>query len=155
VGRARAVREQRQFENSGSSLVSGQLNGAIRETDLTNVVIPAIATQFNLTAHTTPCAGVCLTLLQIFDTGGAPDPTCGVTDAGAATSCRNPDNTCAKGRDGIISICEVATNGLMKNVLAPDVALFDANGNWHPDPTNTKRDSLSVGFGFTAVRASF
>jgi hypothetical protein len=54
-----------------------------------------------------------------------------------------------------IDICEVATSGLIQNVLAPDVQMFDAAGNYHPNPTNANKDSLSIGLGFTAVPATF
>jgi hypothetical protein len=40
-------------------------------------------------------------------------------------------------------------------VLAPDVQIYDANGNYAPNPLNTVKDSLSVGIGFTAVAANY
>jgi hypothetical protein len=70
-------------------------------------------------------------------------------------TCQNLDGSCAKAKDGIISDCEVATNGIMRNLLAPDVQMFDAAGNYHPNPSNTSPDSLSIGYAFTAVPASF
>jgi hypothetical protein len=33
--------------------------------------------------------------------------------------------------------------------------MLDANGNYHPSPDNTMKDSLSIGLGFTAVPATF
>jgi hypothetical protein len=41
----------------------------------------------------------------------------------------------------------------VQGILAPDVHLFDAAGNFAPSPTGTK-DSYSVGFEFTVVPAS-
>ena len=42
----------------------------------------------------------------------------------------------------------------MGALLAPDVGVHDARGNWQPAPGNIK-DALSVGLGFTAVPAHF
>jgi hypothetical protein len=39
-------------------------------------------------------------------------------------------------------------------MFSPDVDLLDAQGNWDPDPASTDNDCISVGVGFTAVRAS-
>jgi hypothetical protein len=74
-------------------------------------------------------------LLQIFDIGCA-------------------SNSALKG-DGHIATCEVSENAIIQNVLQPDVQLFDSNGNFSPNSANTDKDSLSVGLGFTAVRATF
>ena len=46
-------------------------------------------------------------------------------------------------------------NSTIQAVFAPDVQIYDANGNYAPNKTNAMKDSLSIGFGFTAVRASF
>ena len=87
-------------------------------------------------------------MLAIFDDGGRAEALCG-------GACQNLDKSCAVAHDGTIGDCEIATNGLLQNLLAPDVQLFDAAGNYHPNPANTTKDSLSVGLGFTAVPASF
>jgi hypothetical protein len=88
-------------------------------------------------------------ILSIFDNGGKADPSC------SAGTCKNPDGSCAVSHDNKIDVCEVASSGLIHNVLAPDVQLFDSAGNYHPNPNNTMKDSLSIGVGFTAVAATF
>jgi hypothetical protein len=69
----------------------------------------------------------------------------------------------------VISTCEVATNPETKNLLGPDVQLFDstqtedANGfavlhignTYQPSAANLARDSGSIGLAFTAVKAAF
>jgi hypothetical protein len=47
--------------------------------------------------------------------------------------------------DGTISEQEFAGDWLVKNLLNPDVQMFDAAG-YHPNPSNANRDSLSVAF---------
>lgn len=130
------------------AVTGGQLNGAIRKYDIDHTLVPNIAAWLNLEVQTNPSSSTSMQILQIFDNGGAASAACG-------SACQNLDGTCAKAKDGMISECEVATNGIIRNLLAPDVQMFDAAGNYDPQPANTKKDSLSLGFGFTAVGATF
>jgi hypothetical protein len=120
-------------------LTGGQLNGAVRQAVLQSQVYPAMAQQFTSVVQAMPCTATCMQVELIFDTGG----------------CTNPDGTMARKGDHVIDVCEVSSNSIIRNVLAPDVQLFDAAGNYHPNPANTVKDSLSVGFGFHAVSATF
>ncbi len=131
-----------QLTYNGGQLTGGQLNGAIRKVEIDTQVIPALAMQLSVLAIFNP------QVAAIFDTGGAPDPACGNT-------CRNLDGSCAKADDNQIDDCEVATNAIIKNVLAPDVQMFDSAGNYHPSAANTNKDCLSIGIAFTAVSATF
>jgi hypothetical protein len=127
------------YNGSDSVLDSVTLNGAIRDSDLQSTVIPGLAAQLTQVVSATPCDTICQQNEQIFDLGG----------------CTNADGTAARARDHRIDVCEVADNPIIKNVLAPDVQLFDAAGAYHPNPQNTHKDSLSVGVGITAVSARF
>jgi hypothetical protein len=127
------------YTNTKSGLGQGTLDGAIRESDMQSIVIPQLAAGLNQVVSATPCDVTCQQNEAIFDTGG----------------CTNPDGTMAQARDHRIEVCEVADNAIIKNVLQPDVQLFDASGAYHPNPQNTLKDSFSVGVGFTAVFAKF
>ncbi len=150
---------QVRFTRSGDQLFKGQLNGAIRETDVQTMIVPQIAQ--TLSGEVALGGSSAQQILDLFDTGGTDDSAnpSGCTNSDGSPACRNmagPDvGACARAGDGVISTCEVATNSIIKNVLAPDVQLFAADGTFAPNPANTMRDSLSVGVGFTAVRASF
>jgi hypothetical protein len=127
----------------------GQVNGAIRESDIMGQVIPEVARQLNLQVTTNA---------TLFD-GGPPNPNNSqllqIFDVGCTSAGLNFDGTPAEMGDGKIASCEVSQNAIIQAVLAPDVQLFDANGNFAPNPDNTSKDSLSVGVGFTAVGATF
>ncbi len=63
-------------------------------------------------------------------------------------------------KDGMIGLCEVSGNSIIKNVLEPDVQMFEADGvTYHPNKNCTgactTKDSLSLGLGFTGVKATF
>jgi hypothetical protein len=121
------------------SLLHGEIHGSIKESDVQMVIIPALAQGINQKVQSNPSSTTAKDLLRIFDVGG----------------CTNMDGTKAAAGDGKIDPCEVANNMIIRTILAPDVQIYDANGNYAPNPLNTSKDSLSAGVGFTAVRAQF
>ena len=137
-----------ELTRSGATISVGRIHGAIRQSDVQQVVVPALAAAFNAQIAANPTATSSQQLLSLFDNGGVASSACGST-------CKNLNGTCAAANDGTISDCEVGTNSLIANLLAPDVQLYDTQGNWHPTPGGTTKDSLSVGLGFTGVAASF
>jgi hypothetical protein len=113
----------------------GQLNGAIKEADVQSKLIPAAAAALDQAVTANPTSPQSMQILAVFDIGCSSN-----------MSLKN---------DGHVAVCEVAQNSIIQNVLTADVQLFDSNGNYHPNPANTNKDSLSVGFGFTAAGATF
>jgi hypothetical protein len=163
-----------QFTRMGDGLMKGQLNGAIKSSDVQMTIIPAVAKL--LSDKVASGSGMMSTnqqILDIFDTGGQDcsmtNPCTGQPNPTTASGCMNTDGTpscknytgpdagmCAKKGDKIISTCEVATNSIIKNVLAPDVQMFSDDGtHYMPSAANMHKDSLSLGLAFTAVKASF
>jgi hypothetical protein len=151
--------------------ISGQLNGAIKKTDIDTKVIPRVANILESKIKT-DAAGSGLTatdkqILKLFDDGGTSggDMSCPATAVPGGTpapGCKNPsyalDNAggCAKAGDGIIEECEIANSNTIQTVLQPDVQLFAADGvTWMPNPTGKPKDSMSLGIAFTAVPATF
>jgi hypothetical protein len=153
----------------GDVRASGQINGAVREDDLQNIFVPYMAGVLTRFAKGNS------TLLDVFDTGGTPLPGDNCMNSDGTPSCRNHGSAgadldqCAQKGDRVISTCEAATNSETKNVAAPDVQLFDstltqdANGRsvlqigntYQPSAANLARDSVSIGLGFTAVKAAY
>jgi hypothetical protein len=143
-----------EFEDIGPQLVTGKINGAVKNADVQSIVIPGLTRGLNQIASRVPCDARCTQVLMIFDEGGQPDSAHCPPVSGRA-GCLNPDGTCGYASDGKISICEVTVSGLVQNPLEPDLQMFDGNGHYAPDPAHTTKDSWSVGFGFNAVRANF
>jgi hypothetical protein len=124
------------FTKSGDNLTNGQLNGAVRKTDIDSTIIPAVAVLLtNIINDTTSSSAA--TIETAFDTGG----------------CSDGGTMAAKG-DKKISTCEVAGNSIIKGVLKADVQMFD-NGVFKPSAANTTPDSMSLGVKFEAVKATF
>jgi hypothetical protein len=136
-----------QYTRGADGKISGgQLHGAIKNTDVQSTIIPNVAMLLTMKVNDGSAAG--MQIENIFDNGGKADPACG-------TTCKNPDGTCAVAKDKKIDPCEVATSGLIQNVLSPDVQMFDSAGNYAPNAANTTKDSLSLGIAFTMVGAKF
>ena len=139
---------QLEYKRDTTGVVTGgELHGFLRSTNVQSKVIPNVALLLSSKVAETPQTATDMQIAQIFDTGGAASTACGAT-------CTNPDGTCAKAGDMKIDICEVSTNNLIQQVLAPDIQMFQ-NGVYDPNPANTTKDSLSLGLGFTFVKASF
>jgi hypothetical protein len=138
------------FTKSGDGIMKGQLNGAIKSTSVQTDVIPSVAKLLSDKVAADPTTSTNMQILSIFDTGGEADTT-----GKCSGVCLNSDGTCAVAGDKKISNCEVSTNSIIKNVLAPDVQMFAADGSYKPNKDNTMKDSLSLGLAFTAVKASF
>ncbi len=128
-------------ESSGD-LMQGQLNGAIQRTDVQNKLVPALAQTLTVEGQSNP------NVLPLFDTGGAPDPSC-------AGACKNPDGSCALQGDKKIDVCEVTSNDIIKSMLVPDVQLFTSSDPYDPSAANTMMDSISLGLSFCCTQTSY
>jgi hypothetical protein len=138
----RLTAAQVSYTHQSGGLTQGQVHGAIVKSDIDKVV-QQVAAILNMRVTNDPTSTTNMQILQIFDQG-CTDPLA-----------KNFDGTTAAKSDGKIAVCEVSGNAIIKNVLAPDVDLFAADGSWRPNPANTDKDALSIGFGFTAVGAKF
>jgi hypothetical protein len=156
------------FQKTGAGLVAGQLNVAIKTIDVQTSLTAAMGSL--LTAALQQSPGMICSENGLFDNGGLDDGSgcrltaraCANAQPAGSPGCRNPSfapdksatssgpGNCADQYDGIVDTCELTTNSLFENLIATDVQLFDANGNWAPSPVNKNKDSLSFGFGFTA-----
>jgi hypothetical protein len=134
------------FTKSGDKVTTGQLNGGILKKDIDDVIVPNVAQLLSDRITADPNSSTNMQILSLFDNGGA--------DEGCSGACKNKDGSCGVSGDKKIQVCEVATNSIIKNVLAPDVQLFQG-GAYKPNAGNETKDSLSLGLKFTAVKAKF
>ena len=137
------------------ALLKGEIHGAIKHDDVQATIVPAIAKALTRRVCTDGldqlgnCRGCGRPehvgqILSLFDGGCEPCGDPPVIGCGTA-----------KAMDCRIDACEVAGSSFIKQALAPDVQLYDASGNWAPNPSNAAKDAFSLGIGFTAVRAYF
>ena len=123
----------------GSAISNGQLTGSMKQDDVRNGLVPAFAAMMTGLIQADPTSATAQSIQKLFDAGG----------------CTNPDGTQSQAGDGVIDICELATNPLMISLLQPDVQIYDAKGSYAPNPLGGNRDSTSIGLGFSATAASY
>jgi hypothetical protein len=114
---------------SEPAISAGQLVGAIESSDFDAIVVPAMHAYYAEIVARDCSAGVC-------EAGSAGGSFLGLFDADG---------------DGAITLDEVRRSDLIA-ALTPDLDLFDASGALGTDGV---LDSISVGFGFEAVRGTF
>ena len=90
-----------QMEVGEDRLMSGQLNAEIAPAEIAAKIMPGVATLMNAKIAGDPSADFTAQLLSVFDTGG--------------------EYGCGTANNRHIEDCEVATNGIMKNVFRPGV----------------------------------
>lgn len=114
----------------------GLIGGAITKDDLDTSIMPAIHGVIEEVV-TADCAG-----------GVAPN-CCTPGSAGEQVlSIFDADDSCT------VTLEELQTNSLISALLAPDLDLLDAAGNYAPNSDGIA-DSLSIGLGFGAVHGEF
>jgi hypothetical protein len=131
-------------KNIAGKAKSAQLNGAMKKTDVDTILVPAIAASLTQILQADPSSQQAMQVKQTFDVGD-----------GHGGQCTNADSTKGTANDGVVSPCELSGNAAFGMILAPDVQLFDMQGNYAPTSPPTKRDSVSLGVTFALVGASF
>ncbi len=152
------------------SSCTGKLGGAISTAEIETVVVPTAAMLMNDLIATCPTPGMCTgfakTARDLFDKGitcssdaDCPPDASSCLQAGISMKCACglPECDGELAGDGVVSVHELLSNALMQQLLAPDLNLLDAHGRYQEDPFKRDgvKDSLSVGVGFTCVKASF
>jgi hypothetical protein len=123
----------------GSAISNGQFTGSVKQTDVQRQLVPAFAAAMNDRIQNNPGTPTAQAIQQLFDKGG----------------CTNPDGTVAQAGDGKIDVCELLTSPLLMTLLQPDVQIWDAQGNYAPNPLRGSPDSMSIGLAFSATAASY
>ena len=133
-------------QTPAADITKGQLNGAIKNSDVQSKIIPNVATlltKMKVARRCRPARPTCRSS-ALFDNGGKADPAC-------TGACKNPDGTCAVKATTRSTSAKSRPTRIIKNVLAPDVQIFDASGNYKP----TKKGDAGMHQGFALARPGF
>lgn len=134
---------------TANGIMKGELHGAIRKKDIDNDIIPSIATLLTDQVHKKPTDSSTKAIVMLFEDMSNPVSKDKCTKNMADCCATNP-MTCK------ILPEEVKSSSLIQSVLMPDAQLFDQDGvTWKPVAKGPNKDSLTVGLGFTAVKANF
>jgi hypothetical protein len=132
----------------------GEIHGSILNGSIQNTIIPAVAKLLTTRIQADPNSAASMQIKSIFDTGGCTNP---------ASGCDGCNGMMATASDGTIDVCEVSQNGLIMQLLAPDIQVFNpactaataATCTYGPQMKATMKDSMSVGLGFEATDAMY
>jgi hypothetical protein len=130
-----------------SGALEGELHAVLRAEDIQEQVIPAMAQALTAKVNTEPESTVAQAIIPFFEDMDSPTSQA-KCEASPEQCCATNPATC------VISAEELRENTLLMEYLAPDVQMFQ-DGVWSPTPEGTEKDSLSIGFGISAVPASF
>jgi hypothetical protein len=127
--------------------LEGELHAVLRKQDIDEQVIPAMAEALTAKVHKDPEDPMALAITTFFEDQD---------HASSKAKCdTEPERCCAKSPTTCdISVAELRENTLLMASLEPDVQMFQ-DGVWSPTPEGTAKDSVSIGFGISAVQASF
>lgn len=130
-------------------LVGVRTTGGITATNISNGILGGAITQDTIDNILLPAVTLGMQTLVAQDCGGTFPNCCTDGSNGQTVVALFDEND-----DCTVSQSEVENNNLVMSLLAPDVDLFDASGNFNPGADGVK-DSLSLGVCFTAVGAQF
>ena len=127
----------------------GALHGVISKTDIDDKIVPLIgdiiSKLINDEAKKDPNSNTIKTLVGLFEKSDASKKKC---MADAMKCCATNPTTCKIEKQEII-------DSPIGGVLSPDVEVFDAQGKWKPVAKGKNPNGMSVGLGFTSVKAGF
>jgi hypothetical protein len=135
---------------SPSGILDGEIHGVIHKTDIDDQIVPAVARVLTEQVRQDPMSSTAETIIRLFE------DLMGL-EASQKKCMDTPNKCCATPATRMtceILPEEVRQNPIVGNVLAPDVEVFEGDA-WGPVPRGTMKDAMSVGFGFTAVKATF
>ncbi|MCS6913813.1 MAG: hypothetical protein NZ890_11305 [Myxococcota bacterium] len=133
---------------SPQEITEGELHGVVRAQDIEAQVIPAIAALVTFQINHFPMAQATESIVRLLEDPGHP-----VTQR----KCMVARDCCQRVADR--PTCkilpeEVRDNPVVAAVLRPDVQVFDGD-QWRPIPGGANKNALSLGIGYTAVKARF
>lgn len=132
---------------SDDGTLEGELHAVLRKQDIDEQIIPAMAQALTAKVHKDPADPMAQAIVSFFE-----DPDSATSKAKCEAE---PERCCAQSPTTCdISVAELRENTLLMQSLEPDVQMFQ-DGVWNPTPEGTAKDSLSIGFGISAVPASF
>ncbi len=134
---------------------NGVIHGVLAQKDIDGQIVPLVANLLTDLIHKDTKMGVpgdtAKAIIGLFEqkTGAASKAKCmaNAADCCGFTGMAHPD-TCK-------IVAQEVKDSSIGGVLSPDVQVLDDQGNWKPVPGGKMLNGMSVGLGFTSVKASF
>jgi hypothetical protein len=147
------------MEGGVLKIKNGAIHGVLSQMDIDTNIIPLVAGMLSQLIHNDSPAGTpgdtAKAIIGLFEqkSGDASKAKCAANIA----DCCGP--AAPAGMMGHPDTCKITVDEVKQSsiggVLAPDVQVLDAQGNWKPVAGGKMYNGMSVGIGFTSVKASF
>jgi hypothetical protein len=135
------------MDNKGQPVITdGAIQGVISKTDIDGKIVPTVATLVTNLIHDKPMDSTTATIISLFENmqNDATKAKCMT----ASKCCKTNPTTCE------ILPAEVLASPV-GGVLSADVEALDASDQWKPTPGGKNKNAMSVGLGFTMIKANF
>jgi len=128
-------------------LQNGAIHGVISKKDIDGKIVPTVATLISKMINDKPTDSNTMTIISLFEDQTKP---------ASMAKCAADMNKCCHTNPAkcVILPAEVMASAI-GGVLSPDVQTFDDNDAWHPVPGGKGKNGMSLGLGFTGIKASF
>jgi hypothetical protein len=126
-------------------ITNGVINGALAETDLMSI-IDMLAQSITAFINANPTSSTTMTLIGLFENPANP-----ITEE----KCMNMVRCCADSPKTCVILPAEVEDSPVGGILVPDIEVFDSSGDWLPVPNGATKNGMSMGFGFTSIKASF
>lgn len=134
--------------DKGQPVISdGVLQGVISKKDIDEKLVPTVAGIVTKMVNDKPDDSTTKMIVGLFE-NMANDASKNKCAADMTKCCKTNPKTC------VILPAEVMTSPV-GGVLSPDLQTFDDNYNWAPVPSGKNKNGMSVGLGFTSVKATY
>ncbi len=147
------------MEGGVLKIKNGAIYGVLSQADIDGKIVPLVATMLTTLIHNDTKMGMpgdtAKAIIGLFEqkVGMASQAKC----AAAIADCCGP--AAPMGMMGHPDTCKILPQEVKESsiggVLAADVQVLDAQGNWAPVAGGKMYNGMSVGIGFTSVKASF
>lgn len=134
--------------NAGKpGITDGVIQGVIAKKDIDEKIVPTVAKIVTKMVNDKPDDSTTKTIVSLFENMSNP-ATMNKCSSDMTKCCKTNPKTC-------VILPEEVLASPVGGVLMPDVQAFDDNYNWAPVAGGKNRNGLSMGLGFTSVKASF
>lgn len=129
------------------SLIEGQLHGVIARADIDNILIPGLANLVTSMVNKDPMGSSTKTIINLYENQ--------MNEVSKLKCMNTPAKCCKTNPMTCVILSEEVKISPVGSVFSSDLEAFDDRGQWAPSRENKNKNGMSVGLGFSAIRASF
>lgn len=134
--------------DKGQPVISdGAIHGVISKKDIDGKIVPTVASLVTKMIHDKPTDSTTMTIISLFEN---------MANDVSKNKCMTDMTKCCKTN---AATCEILPAEVLASpvggVLSADVEAFDGSDAWKPVPGGKNKNAMSVGLGFTMIKANF